>query len=68
MSESENRKKMPIWIPIVSVILVLIFHPDIMSMLSYGMYSTAFVEGFGYFIICWLILYIAYLIFISFIK
>lgn len=41
-----NRKKFPIWIPIVSLVLAIILNPNAVQMLSRGMISSGMIDIF----------------------
>ncbi|WP_036387936.1 hypothetical protein, partial [Moraxella caprae] len=48
---SNNRKKFPIWIPIVSLILAIILNLNAVQMLSRGMISSGMTDIFGAFLL-----------------
>lgn len=62
---SNNRKKFPIWIPIVSLVLAIILNPNAVQMLSRGMISSGIIDIFGAFLLYCFLLYIGNAIFNS---
>lgn len=62
---SNNRKKFPIWIPIISLVLAIILNPNAVKMLSRGMISSGMIDIFGAFLLYCFLLYIGNAIFNS---
>lgn len=54
------KRKLPLWIPIVSALVTLILNPTVLTAFAHGFVSLAIVEFLGGFSFCFAVLYMVY--------